>query len=186
MGLIATKQRLDRLHELISVRWSICGEQFQSYFNWKDETYKLVQFHFHTGSEHTIEGKQSAAEVHFVHQSLDGKYLVIGVMINEGESSAEFLKTVASNVKSEQGVKTTIPLDFSQVLKDIGIGASSTPYYAYPGSFTTPPCTEGVQWIVLQKPITITKSDVEALEKIQHNNFRPPQPLNARTLQSAN
>jgi carbonic anhydrase len=110
---------------------------------------------------------------------------VIGVLINKGNSSADFLKTIASNVKATANEKTTIPLDFSQVLRDIGIGNTTTPYFAYPGSFTTPPCTEGVQWIMLQKPITMTKEDVDALQKIQKLNFRPPQPLNSRTLTAA-
>ncbi len=89
--------------------------QFQSYFNWDGQTYKFLQFHFHTGSEHTVNGRQAAAEVHFVHQNVDGKLLVIGVLIEAGSSSAEFLRTIASNTKADPNQPTKVTMDWTQV-----------------------------------------------------------------------
>ena len=56
-------------------------------------------------------------------------------------------------------------------------------YYLFNGSLTTPPCTEGVHWIVFKQPVTIAKKQVEAFKQIMHHdNNRPVQPVNSRPI----
>ena len=48
------------------------------------ETFKLQQFHFHAPSEHLVDGKEFALELHLVHAADDGTLAVVGVFIQEG------------------------------------------------------------------------------------------------------
>ncbi|KAJ0566807.1 putative carbonic anhydrase [Helianthus annuus] len=143
-------------------------------------TYKLVQCHWHTPSEHTIDGKGYDAELHFVHSNDHKQLAVIGVLFEIGESDSFIEKMTASKFKG---------LDASG--SDLGnVTASSTTtsdkYFRYSGSLTTPPCSEGVTWTVAEKVKTISKDQIELLKgavdhEFQHN-ARPVQDLNGRTV----
>lgn len=127
--------------------------------------YTLDQFHFHTPSEHTIEGQSFAAEAHFVHEDDAGAVAVLAVMIEEGAESDMLRRTLSErDVQIDPG--RLLPADLS--------------YYTYVGSLTTPPCTEGVRWIVLRAPATLSPAQVERM-KGDHTN-RPVQPLNGRRI----
>jgi carbonic anhydrase len=163
---------------------TILVDNIDSYFQYNSVDYKLLQFHLHTKSEHTLEGKQSDAEVHFVHQNLKGELLVIGVMINEGSTSPNFLAQMAQNTKKDKGVNTQVSISMSGILNDLNLDATSTPYWTWAGSLTTPPCSEGVTWIILKSPLTATASDISAIVAIEGANARPTQPLNGRVVNS--
>lgn len=129
------------------------------------QRYALVQFHFHTPSEHTIEGASFPAEAHLVHESDTGEMAVIGIMIEEGAEHS-----VLRQVLSGSGAQ----VDPGQLLpEDKG-------YYTYTGSLTTPPCTEGVRWIIMQQPVELSSTQIEQLKGDQTN--RPVQPLNGRRI----
>ncbi|MFC4292624.1 carbonic anhydrase [Sphingorhabdus arenilitoris] len=134
-----------------------------------DKTYKLLQFHFHTPSENTIQGKASPADVHFVHADDAGNLAVLGIMINEGAANPQF-QAVLDSV----GKKT--PLDIKAMLP------ASMTAYNFKGSLTTPPCSEGVNWHVLTTPITASKEQIAALNKLTGSNARPVQPMNDRAI----
>ncbi len=133
--------------------------------------YTLVQFHFHGHSEHTIDGKQYALEGHLVHKSADGHLAVVGVMFNEGDNNP-----VLDNVLG--GIGRTIRIDPQDLLPD-----DKKHYYHYVGSLTTPPCTEGVQWYILKKPVTASKDQIKTMRSFYENNFRPVQPMFDRKLE---
>ena len=134
-----------------------------------DKTYNLIQFHFHTPSENLMGGKASPADVHFVHADKDGNLAVLGVMINEGAASPQ-MQAVLDNVggKTDLDIKAMLPASMSA--------------YNFQGSLTTPPCSEGVNWHVLTTPVTASKEQIAALNKLTGNNARPVQPMNARTI----
>ncbi len=146
------------------------------------EKYKLLQFHFHTPSEHTVEGKASALELHLVHQNKDGKLAVVGILIEEGNENA-VLEDILVNARSLTAQKT-----FSEK-KSLNV-ASLLPedhsYYHYSGSLTTPPCTEGVSWNVMSTPIQASKQQIENFMEIHEYNSRPVQPLYDRTVEKRN
>ncbi len=138
--------------------------------------FSLVQFHFHEGSEHTIDGKQHTMEVHLVHQSEVGELAVIGVFMNIGAPNA-FLKTVFDNMPAKEGdkkVSDTITLNATELLP------SNRDHYHYLGSLTTPPCTQIVEWYVMKEPITISKEQHEQFRKLYTDTFRPTQDIGTR------
>jgi carbonic anhydrase len=146
------------------------------------KTYELLQFHFHSPSEHELDGNQTPLEGHFVHQSADGEYAVLGVMIVAGNPNAAFQEVLDVMPEEEGEVSADGSIEGDDLLPE------SLSYYAYDGSFTTPPCTEGVKWHVLSEPIEaslVQIAEFRSLEFLSHEgefvgNARPVQPLNGR------
>ncbi len=141
--------------------------------------FELKQFHFHTPSENTIDGKYFPLEAHFVHADANGNLAVIGVMFEYGKENPviksiwdrmpEHANDVEKITLSAEEVKNLLPAD-----KD---------YYRFNGSLTTPPCSEGVRWFVMKQPVTISKAQVKKFaEVMHHDNNRPVQPVNARII----
>lgn len=139
--------------------------------SFQGETYKLLQFHYHTPSEHTVEGKRFPLEIHFVHQNQKGEYLAVGLLVEEGEANSEFAKIIANKPDKEN--ETVTPKNTLISLKKLFKATGKN--YQYAGSFTTPPCTEGVKWFVIDTPITFSKEQIETLSKVHPNNNRPIQ-----------
>ncbi len=142
------------------------------------KSFKLLQFHFHHGSEHTIAGKQYPLEVHFVHQAADGGLAVLGVFFEEGAQNETLAKiwNDAPAVKGE--IQSQAVIDPSKLLP---IDQSR---FRYEGSLTTPPCSEVVNWVVFKQPLTASAQQIEAFAKIFAINYRPVQPLNRRFILS--
>ncbi|QKX06073.1 carbonic anhydrase family protein [Aquimarina sp. TRL1] len=140
--------------------------------------YELLQFHFHEPAEHTIQGIRYPMVIHFVHRSEEGAYAVIAVMVKEGESSPAF-EFLENYLPVREGERKEIDTSF-----DINSALpQQTNYYHYTGSLTTPPCTEGVQWYIMEEPITISVAQVVALQKLMPlHNYRNEQQLNGRTI----
>jgi len=142
-------------------------------------TFNLKQFHFHTPSENTIEGKHFPLEAHFVHASKDGHLLVIAVMFEDGAENKD-IKKIWSKMPKHAGKEATCGLPASMI-KDI-LPKDKT-YYRFDGSLTTPPCSEGVRWLVMQKYSHISKEQVKQFAVLVHgHDNRPTQPLNARKI----
>ena len=140
------------------------------------EEYDLLQFHFHRPSEEQIDGKNSAMVAHFVHKSAAGKLAVIGVLLNEGKDNAA-IKTLWANLpptEGEEHVPAKVKFNPSTMMP------SSMSFYAYEGSLTTPPCTEGVNFYILKNPVDISKKQVSDFPF--KRNARPVQPLNGRKI----
>ncbi len=140
--------------------------------------YKLAQFHFHSPSEHTIDGKHTPMEVHLVHKDASGKLAVIGVMIREGLAHPE-LAVLWKHLPESPGraeAVANVNVNASQLLP------KSLASYRYSGSLTTPPCSEGVAWFVLQEPIEASAEQIAAFRKVITGNNRPTQPLNGRVI----
>lgn len=141
------------------------------------EQYNLLQFHFHTPSEHTYNGKYLDMEVHLVHQNKQGNLAVIGMFIKEGAANKS-LDPIFNNLPAfqEKPVTSGGKITLSSLLN------KNNKYMAYDGSLTTPPCTEGVKWYVFDKPVKLTRTQIDAFKDIFPNNSRPVQPINDRLL----
>jgi carbonic anhydrase len=141
------------------------------------DIYRLKQFHFHRPSEHTIDGKRAAMEVHFVHEGAGGALGVVGVLMREGRPNRVFARIVAT-MPAKEGP----PVAADPAIDPYGLLPFGGDYVRYEGSLTTPPCAETVAWMVLARPIEVAASDIEAFAKLYPDNSRPLQKLNRRFL----
>jgi len=142
------------------------------------KTFKLVQFHFHSPSENQINGKTFPLELHLVHKSDAGELAVIGVMFDVGNANA-LLETIWQNVsgKVDESVK------LSQEINPINFLPENKDYFRFNGSLTTPPCSEGVRWFVMKKPLTVSPAQIQQFKGwMKHDNARPLQTINARPI----
>jgi carbonic anhydrase len=140
--------------------------------------YQLRQFHFHAPSEHHVEGNAYPMELHLVHQDDQGHVLVVSALM-EATSDHSVLGNLWDWLPHQIGKEVSVPLQVH--LMDIL--PKNTHHFSYSGSLTTPPCTEGVQWIVLQEPISVSQQDVDRFVKIIGYNARPVQPLGQREIE---
>lgn len=140
------------------------------------DKFELKQFHFHSPSENTINGKSFPLEGHFVHADKKGNLAVIAVMFEEGQANSvldKFWKQIPKN----EGKKSRL----TNKVAARDLLPENTDYYRFNGSLTTPPCTEGVRWFVMKQPVTVSKHQVEKFSHIMHHpNNREVQHLNAR------
>lgn len=142
------------------------------------ETFNLLQVHFHSSSEHTLSGKSYPLEAHFVHKDSHGKLGVVGVFFVEGKEN-EWLKKVWSNVPSEKGKEFLVKnetIDPAQLLP------SRKTHYHYMGSLTTPPCSENVNWNVMNTPVEASVGQLSQFRKLYSGNNRPVQNINNRKI----
>ena len=142
------------------------------------ERYRLRQLHFHTPSEHQIEGEASAMEMHLVHRNAAKELAVVSVLIEEGAFNPT-IDRIWSHIPAK-GRRKKVP--------DLTINAADLlpygqSYYSYRGSLTTPPCSEGVSWIVMTEPIEVSKEQIDAFEKLYPVNARPIQATNRRRVE---
>jgi len=143
-----------------------------------NEEFELLQYHFHSPSEHTVAGKQFPMEMHMVHKSAEGKLAVVGVFIQEGAANPAF-EPVWANLPGAKAVEhhlEHVKVDVNKLLP------ASTASYRYTGSLTTPPCSEDVKWTVMSTPIQVSKQQIDAFRAIMKGNNRPVQPLNGRAV----
>lgn len=140
--------------------------------------YKLVQFHFHTPSEERINGKAYPMVMHLVHKNDKGELAVVGVMLKEGKANAA-LKPFFDHMPQAAGDKTALEGNFNVA----DMLPAKHDYFKYMGSLTTPPCSEGVRWQVLQQPIEVSHEQIVAFHKLYKFNARPVQPLNGRKVE---
>jgi carbonic anhydrase len=143
-----------------------------------DVHYQLTQFHFHRPSEEYIRGKRFDMVLHLMHQSSDGKVAGVAVLLKAGRANATIAKLWEHMPMAEGEVKVDgieiNPLDLVPIKRG---------YYAYTGSQTAPPCSEGVKWFVLKTPLEISPQQIEAFAKLYPHDARPLQPLNGRIVQ---
>lgn len=137
--------------------------------------YTFQQMHYHAPSEHTLDGADYAAELHFVHQADDGDLAVVGVLAAEGENNPAWSPVIeaVSAAHDEDSAEVT-GLTLSSLLPE------SLDHYEYDGSLTTPPCSENVRWLLLQSPIELGRTQISELRSAHSDNNRPTQPLNDR------
>ncbi len=142
------------------------------------KTFELKQFHFHTPSENHVDGQSYPLEAHYVHSDAAGHLAVVALFFKLGESNPQLEKLLAVAPEEEADAKLAKAFDVAALLP------KQKQYYRFNGSLTTPPCSEGVRWLVLKQPLTLSASQFERFEQLMGHNNRPTQPLNARTVLS--
>jgi carbonic anhydrase len=145
--------------------------------DYQHDVYVLQQFHFHSPSEHTVDGQHFPMEMHLVHADAKGHLTVVGVFIKEGAENKTLAKMFARLPKGEKAKAEVMNVQVEKLLP------ASHHAYVYTGSLTTPPCSEHVNWIVMRDPLTMSKNQIAAFEKLYDHNDRPTQPLNGRKVE---
>ncbi|MCG6940226.1 MAG: carbonic anhydrase [Thiohalocapsa sp.] len=150
-----------------------------SFVAYEGRDYALKQFHFHTPSENHVEGHAYPMEAHLVHADADGHLLVIAVLFEEGARN-EALDTAWQDMPER-------PHTHHLLHTRAFAGALLPPdrhYYRFDGSLTTPPCSQGVTWLVMKEPVTASKAQIQHFARVMgHPNNRPVQSLNGRVVQ---
>jgi carbonic anhydrase len=143
--------------------------------------YELVQFHFHRPSEEVVDGHRFAMVAHLVHRDPQGHLAVVAVPLRPGQENG-LMETLWRNlpkVKEKELARADVRINAASLLP------KTHGYYAYSGSLTTPPCSEGVRWIVLKTPSEVSYREVEIFSARYPHNARPIQPRNGRQVLSS-
>lgn len=144
--------------------------------------YKLKQVHFHTPSEHTVDGQQYPIEIHFVHVSKSHRVAVIALFVEEGEENNKFKQIIRYFPKN----KNDSDMFYHKNLNPAFLLPENRSYYKYTGSLTTPPCSEGVTWFVLKNSINLSNDQINTIRNSVGTNNRPIQPTNNRNIRETN
>ena len=143
--------------------------------------FELVQFHFHRPSEERIDGRQFEMVVHLVHKDLDGRLAVVAVLLDRGPAQP-IVQSVWNNLPLEKGDEVAARglLNMAELLP------AERSYYTYMGSLTTPPCTEGVLWMVLKAPVAVSADQIGIFARLYPMNARPIQSASGRLIKESN
>jgi carbonic anhydrase len=142
--------------------------------------YELVQFHFHRPSEERINGRGYEMVAHLVHKDLDGKLAVVAVLIEQGKGHP-LVQQVWNNLPLEKNeeLRAAEKMDLGALLP------ASRAYYTYMGSLTTPPCSEGVLWMVMKQPTQLSAEQIAIFAKLYPMNARPIQSTAGRLIKES-
>ena len=143
--------------------------------------YDLLQFHFHRPSEERIDGRQFDMVAHLVHKDPEGRLAVVAVLLERGQVHP-LLQTVWNNLPLEKGeeVAAKAAIDMNHLLPQ------DRRYFTYMGSLTTPPCSEGVLWLVMQQPAPIAPDQINVFSRLYPMNARPIQSASGRLIKQSN
>jgi carbonic anhydrase len=139
--------------------------------------YELVRFDFQRPSEERIDGRQFDMGVHLVHKDAQGRTAIVAVLLDRG-AEQPVIQSVWNNLPLEQGEELTAKagIDLTQLLP------SDRRYFTYMGSMTTPPCKEGVLWMVMKSPVAISSEQLAVFSRLYKMNARPIQSASGRLI----
>lgn len=143
--------------------------------------YELIQFHFHRPGEERINGQSFDMTVHFVHKAYDGRLAIVAVPVKRG-SEHPVIQTLWNYLPLERDADVYPPgvaIDLNELLP------VQRGYLTYIGSLTTPPCSEGVLWLVMQSPIELSPEQIDIFARLYPNNVRPIQTANGRLIKES-
>jgi len=183
-----TLEELEPLSETVKSRYPKHGQTVMHFK--KDSTivfdndlYLLEQFHFHAPSEHTIDHKHYPMELHLVHHNERQEAAVVAVFMKEGKANPFFDKFLDHAPKKPGEVID----DHEHMINPATLMPKDRSYYRYFGSYTTPPCHEGVIWAIMHEPIEVSAEQIQRFRSlVGHDNARPTQPLHKRFVLESN
>ena len=152
-----------------------------NYMSVQNRTYELIQFHFHRPSEERINGKGTEMVVHLVHKDAEGTLAVVAVLLQRGAQNS-MIQTVWNNLPLEKFDTLTpaVTLDVNEILP------AKRDYFTFMGSLTTPPCSEGVLWLVMKEPMPASPAQMALFSRLYPLNARPTQASGGRVIKESN
>jgi carbonic anhydrase len=150
----------------------------ESYISVGGKTYELKQFHFHRPSEEKIHGESYDMVAHLVHADEEGNLAVVAILLQKGEANPLIQKLWDALPKEEgkQQLLDSVKINVADLLP------ADRSYYTFPGSLTTPPCSENVTWFVLKRQVTASAAEIAQFERLYPNNARPTQAQHDRAV----
>ena len=142
--------------------------------------YELQQFHFHRPSEERVDGRRFEMVVHLVHRDAEGRLAVVAVLLERG-GAQPVVQNVWNHLPLEKGDEAAV----RATLDPTGLLPDDRAYYTYMGSLTTPPCSEGVLWMVMKKPVTVSAEQVAIFSRLYPMNARPVQAASGRLIKES-
>ena len=144
--------------------------------------YNLVQFHFHHPGEEAVKGKLTDMDIHLVHQSADGKQVVIAIRLTEDITTPPnaVLATLWQHLPAKAGVSNKV----AEPINPGGLLPADRGYWTYMGSLTAPPCSEGVRWFVFEQQVTLSRDQLRAFGNLFKINSRPLQDTHGRRIEA--
>jgi carbonic anhydrase len=157
------------------------GVGYGNFMTVQNRTFELVQFHFHRPSEERINGKGTEMVVHLVHKDAEGKLAVVAVLLQRGAQNS-MIQTVWNNLPLEKQLTVTpvVALDVNEILP------AKRDYFTFMGSLTTPPCSEGVLWLVMKEPMPASPAQMALFSRLYPLNARPIQAGGGRVIKESN
>jgi carbonic anhydrase len=142
----------------------------------RGERYGLESFQFHRPSEIRVDGRAADMAIHFHHRAVDGRLAVLVVQLVRGEAANPVVQRILNNVPLERGAHymPSESIDLEALLP------ADPGHYLFMGSLSQPPCTEGVVWVVMKQPLTVSVGQLMIFARLYESNARPVQPLNDR------
>ncbi len=144
--------------------------------------YDLVQFHFHHPGEEAVKGKLTDMDIHLVHQSAEGKQVVIAIRLTEDITTPPnaLLATLWQHLPAKAGTSNKV----TEMINPGGLLPADRGYWTYMGSLTAPPCTEGVRWYIFEQEVTLSRDQLRAFANLYKINSRPLQDLHGRRIEA--
>jgi len=142
------------------------------------KTYVLDKIQFHRPAEIKVGGRQYDMAAHLIHRAADGQLAIVAIPLERG-SEHPVIQTLWNYLPLERGEAVMPPeasVDLAALLPE------SRKYYTFMGSLTTPPCTEGVLWLVMQQAVQISEEQIRIFSRLHAHNARPVQPLFGRLI----
>jgi carbonic anhydrase len=164
-----------------TIQVDLTGEAGNNDLTVRGSRYKLLQFHFHTPSEEQVNGQGFAMVAHLVHKNDANQLAVVAVLLEPGAAN-RLIHQVWTYMPLDSGDRVSIPaglIDLNALMP------KDQRYYQFMGSLTTPPCSEGVLWLVMKQPTPISKEQIKLFTQIFPGNARPVQALNGRLVRDA-
>jgi len=139
--------------------------------------FELQQFHFHRPAEERIDGRAFEMSLHLVHKDEQNRLAVVALLFDRGPPQP-VVQQAWNHLPLERHQETVarVALDLEALLP------ADRRYYTYMGSLTTPPCSEGVQWVVMRQPLTLAPEQIDLFARIYPMNARPVQAASGRRI----
>lgn len=145
------------------------------------KTYDLFNIHFHRPSEEMVNGKRFEMTAHLVHKSDEGQLAVVAVLFDKGAENP-FVQMLWNNIPLEKNAALSPP---GVQIDPTALLPASRGYYTFMGSLTTPPCTEGVLWLVMKQPAQVSQEQIDIFTRFYIHNARPVQPVFGRIIKES-
>ncbi len=143
--------------------------------------YELVELHFHRPAEERVDGRQFDMSLHLVHRDPEGRQAVVAILLDRGGVAHPAIQSIWNSLPLDrnEALASPVPLDPSDLLP------ATRGYYTYMGSRTTPPCDEGVVWMVMKEPVPLSVEQIAIFSRLYPMNARPLQALGGRLIKQS-